>query len=134
MLSACGSDRRERAVVVAVAVVRMVEMPVHQVVGVIAVGHGLVTAARAVLVTGLVRAAVVIGRTALGIRFVDRDRVLVHVVSMGMMQVAVVQVVHVVGMAYSCVSTIGAVLVVVALVYSVTIAHLRFSLVRLQPA
>lgn len=94
MLSACGSDRRERAVVVAVAVVRMVEMPVHQVVGVIAVGHGLVTAARAVLVTGLVRAAVVIGRTALGIRFVDRDRVLVHVVSMGMMQVAVVQVVH----------------------------------------
>jgi len=47
------------AVIVAVPVVRVVKVPADDVVGVIAVGDGVVPAARAVLVRGVVALAVV---------------------------------------------------------------------------
>lgn len=94
MLSA-DSGELDWAVVVAVVAVREVQVAVDQVAGVIAVGHGLVAAAGAVDVTGFVAAALVVGRAGGGVRLGDLDAVLVHVTLMGVVEVTVVQIVHV---------------------------------------
>jgi hypothetical protein len=79
--------------VVAVTAVGMVEMPVHQVVHVVAMGHRLVAAARSVPVLAIMAAAIMVGRAAVGVVRRDLDRVLVDVPLVGMMEVPVVQVV-----------------------------------------
>ncbi len=83
------------AVVVAVAAVRMMQVPEHHVVHVISVGDRVVTAARAVHVVGLVRSARVIGRARVGVRGVHRERVLVSVVAVHVVEVPVVKVIGV---------------------------------------
>jgi hypothetical protein len=81
--------------IVAVVAMRVMEVAVHQVVGVIAVGHGFVTAIRAVLVLGIVRATIVVGRAPVWICCVHRETVIVRVVLVWMVHVTVVQVVGV---------------------------------------
>ncbi len=76
------------------AVVRVVEVAVDQVVDVVTVGHGLVSAALAMPVAGIVRAAGVIRRALRRVRAPDRETVFVHVVGVRMVQVAIVQVVR----------------------------------------
>jgi hypothetical protein len=76
----------------------MVEMPVDQIVHMVAMGHCLMTAARSVPVLAVMAAAVVVGRAALGIVRPDVDHVLVDMALMGMMEVPIVQVVHVIAM------------------------------------
>ena len=75
------------------ASVGMVEMATHQIIHVVAVRHGLVPAAGAVLVARLVGAAPVIGGAVRRVRAADRQLVLIHVVRVGMMEMAIVQVV-----------------------------------------
>jgi hypothetical protein len=77
-------------------VVRAMEVIADEVVDVIAVRHGLVAARLAVLVIGRMAAAAVLVRTAIGVRVVSLEPVLVDVTLMGMVQVAVVQVVDVI--------------------------------------
>ena len=84
-LRAC-HDRRMPAV-------RMVKMPAHEVVHVIAVRNRLVAAARAMCVSGLMPAAFVIRCAASWVRRGDCDRVIVDVAIVHMMQVPVVQIV-----------------------------------------
>jgi len=60
---------------------------------VIAVRHGFVTATGAVNVIGRMTAAVVAGRAGIGICRADRDRMFVYMITMRMMQVAIMQVV-----------------------------------------
>jgi hypothetical protein len=81
-------------VVVAVVPVRVVEMARHEVIGVIGVGHGLVAASRTVHVGRLVGAAVAAGGAAVGVR-PRTEAVLLDVVSMGVVEVAVVELVGV---------------------------------------
>ena len=96
--------------VVAVPVVRVVESPADEVVDVVAVRHGLVTALGAVSVGGVaVHGVGVAGR----MRLVHRDHVLVHVLVVGMVQVAVVQVVDVIAVTDGGVTTAGTVAVLV---------------------
>jgi hypothetical protein len=78
------------------ALVRAMEVIAHQVVDVIAVRHGLMTTRLAVLVIGGMAAAAVLVRAAIGVRAVDLEHVLVDVTLMGMVQVAVVQVIDVI--------------------------------------
>ncbi len=106
-------DDLERAVVVAVPVVRMVQVAVHEVVDVIPVRHGLVPTAGAVDVTRLMPVAGVLGRALGGVRVVDGDPVLVAVVAVGMVQVPLVQVVDVTLVTNRDVSAVLAVLVIV---------------------
>jgi hypothetical protein len=75
-------------VIVAVNLVRMVQMALHEVIDVAAVRHALVAAFAAVLVPGLMPAATVIGCAAR--RFPRGQLVLVDVVSVHVMQVTVV--------------------------------------------
>jgi hypothetical protein len=77
-------------VVVAVVFVRVVQVPVDQVVDVVAVRDRLVTAALSV---GVGRIAARVGRVAVRMVGVDLEHMLVDVVVVRVVQVAVVQVV-----------------------------------------
>ena len=97
--------------VVAVIAVGMVQVALHQVIHMIAVGHGLVAAPRAVPVTGLM-ALVVAGRAALRVLRADLQRMFLHQRGAdGVVQVAVVQVIDVALMLDGGVAAAGAVLV-----------------------
>jgi exodeoxyribonuclease V alpha subunit len=101
-----------RAVVIAVTAVRVVQMPVHQVVDVIAVRDRLMAAARTVLVvTGM--AAAVMGRSALGrVGCGDAQAMLLNPLGAHVVQVAVVQVVDVPVVPDGGMAAIGSVLVI----------------------
>ena len=92
-------------VVVAVVAVGMVQVPVHQIVEMVAMRDRLVPAAGAVLMGTLHfrRAACRIGR-------IDADHVLVDVIAMHVMQMAVMQIVDVAFMAECQVTAVRAVL------------------------
>ena len=89
------SGEFDGAVVVAVAVVRVMQVAVHEIVNVIAVRHGLVTAAGAVDVSRCVAAAAVVGGAGIGVGGADGDAVFIHMVVVRMVQMAVVQIVDV---------------------------------------
>ena len=78
----------DRTMVVAMVAVRVVQVAVDQVVDVVTVRDGFVAATGAMDVAGLVAAAFVLGRAAVGVGGRDRDHVLVDVVAMRMVQVA----------------------------------------------
>lgn len=106
-----GSGAPERPVVVAVVFVRVVKATLDEVVGVVAVGNGFVSAAGTVGVC----AGVVNGGCGVAVRVfgVDCDRVFVDVVFVGVVQVAVVEVVDVSVVLDRDMSAIGAVSVLV---------------------
>jgi len=95
---------------------RVVQVVVHQVVGVIAVRHRLVAAARPMPVARLVPRASVVRRAPVWVRLAHRDRVLVDVILVGVMQVAIVQEIDVAVVLDRGVAASLAVDVVVALV------------------
>lgn len=102
--------------VVAVGAVRMVQVPVDEVVDVVAVGHGLVAAGGTVDVTGVMSRARVGRRAGPGVGAADLDAALVDVTVVQAMQVPVVQVVDVVAVPDGGVAAVGAVLVRVVVV------------------
>jgi len=102
--------------IVAVIAMRMVQAPVDDVVHMVAVGHGLVTAAGAMHMT-IGSASVASMFAAVGIGGADLDDMLVvvrfAVDLVPVVQVAVVQIVQVVGVANGLMATAGSMLVVV---------------------
>ena len=102
--------------VVAVPVVGMVEVTVDQVVGVVAVLDGFVSAIRSVYVRRVVAVASMIGRAPLGVIRVLSEHVLVYVVAVNMMEVTVIHVVEVSFMMHSGVAAVAPVLVAVSVV------------------
>lgn len=99
--------------VVAVPFARVVQVSVDEIVDVVTMGHGFVSAVGAMDVVRGVRATVVLGSAIRGVGRVDVERVLVDVVSMRMVQMPVVQVIHVTLMGDRGVPTVVAVLVCV---------------------
>ncbi len=95
--------------IVAVVAVRMVQVAVDEVVHVVAVWHGFVAAARAVLVVGGVGLAVVVRSACVRVLRADLDRMLVVVPLVGVMEVAVVQIVDVAVVFDGSVAAAGAV-------------------------
>ena len=110
------SGHLERPVVVAVVPVRVMEMTVDEIVDVVAVGHRLVSAAGAVDMALLVTGASVLGGAGGRIPLAHLDHVLVHVVAVGVVEVAVVEIVHMVTVLDGDVAATGAVDVFVVLV------------------
>jgi hypothetical protein len=98
------------AVIIAMIAVWMMKVAVDEIVDVIAMRHGFVTASRTVYMTGIVTACTV--RAGVGVRRTDLYLVLVDVISMRMMQMPVMQVVHVIPMFDRRVPASGAVLVI----------------------
>jgi hypothetical protein len=82
------SARLQRAVVIAMTIMRVMQSAVHEVIDVIAVGHGFVSAARPMRMRapGLRRAARRIGGA-------DLDDMEVDVVAMHVVQAAIVQII-----------------------------------------
>jgi hypothetical protein len=109
------------------AVVRVVQMAIHKVIGVIAVGHRFMAAAGAMLVPSVVSGALMavgaLGRILRG----NIQTMLIDVVSMHAMEVPVVQIINVVAVADGGVSAIVPVLVSVVLMDLVFAAHSSFS-------
>ena len=110
-----GSGQLHWTVIVAVIAVRMVQMPIHQVVDVIAVRHRRVPAARSVHVARVVAGAVV-RHASVGVGLRDLDAMLVVVIVVRAMQVPVVQVPHMISVPDGDVAAVGAMRVRVALV------------------
>jgi len=111
-------------VIVAVVAVGVVEVVTDQVVDVVAVRHGFVSAAGAVLMVGSVTFVDVI-RAAVGIEIAYRQDVLVHMVLMRMVEVAIVDVVDMAFVFDGSVAAIRSVLVVVRFVCSVFVHVFR---------
>jgi hypothetical protein len=110
-------------VIVAVFAVRMMEMSVHQVIGVIPMRHRLMTAVRPVSVCGFVRAAVV-ARGAVGrIRSAYRNCVVVDVAVVNMMQVSVMQIIGMAVVLDGGVAAILAVCMGVTLMFDARCGH-----------
>ena len=100
--------------VVAVVAVGVVQVAVHQVIHVVAVRDGFVAAAWPVHVAGVVAAAAVLGRAGVGVLIVNVDLVF-HNCAIGLLvvQMAVMQVVHMISVFDRRVSAIGPVFVIV---------------------
>jgi hypothetical protein len=98
-------------VVVAVIAVRVMQVPIHKVVDMVAMRDGLMPAPGPVHVTGLMPCAAVLGRAPVGIARRHFDRVLVDMVPMRMVQVPIVQVVDVIAVANGRMPAISSVLV-----------------------
>ncbi|WP_199272356.1 hypothetical protein [Paraburkholderia acidisoli] len=96
--------------VVAVVAVRMVQMPVDEIIDVIAMRHGFVPAARSVHMPGLMAARAV--STGIGVLVANLDLVLIDVVAMRVMQMTVMQIVDVITMLDGRMAASRAVLVV----------------------
>jgi len=100
----------ERAVVVAVVAVRVMQMAVDKVVDVVAVRHRLVAATRTVAMVGVMTAAAMVGRAAVRVALAHGDDMLVDVVLVRMMQVAVMEIVDVAIVAHGEMAAPGTVL------------------------
>ena len=101
----------------------MVEVPLHQIVGVFPVQDRLVPAVRAVDVLGRVRAALMVRCAVILVRVVRLQLMLVHVVSMHMVQVSVMQVIGMPVVADRGVPAIGAMDVRVWLLFHASFSH-----------
>lgn len=108
--------------VVAVIAARMMKMAVDEVVDVVAVGNRFVATTRTVLVGRVVARAVVTVGATIRVLVADADHVFVDVLLVGVVEVAVVQVVNVPVVLDRRVPTIGAVNVVVVVVF-VAVGH-----------
>jgi hypothetical protein len=103
----------------------MVQMPVHQIVHMVVVGHGGVPAVGPVDV-GRVVAGAVVGDAPGGIRGRDGDDVLVVVALVGAVEMAVVEVPHMITVLDSRVAAVGSVDMGVVLVDGVFHAAVSF--------
>ena len=99
--------------VVAVITVRMVQVPVNQVIHMVTMGYSRVAATRSVHMVGCMTSALVLWRAGVGVRRGDTAHMFIDVVPVRMVQVAVMQIVNVAFMLNSDVPAIGSVLVVV---------------------
>jgi hypothetical protein len=108
--------------VIAVVSVGMVEVAIDQVVDVVAVRNRRMAAVGSVHMAFLVPAAVMGRGAAIGVGGIDLENVLIDVVRMWMMQVSVVQVVHMTLVLNGQVATAGSMLVVVVRV-NLAVAH-----------
>ena len=89
---------------------RMMQVAMDQIIDMVPVRYHLMAAARPMHMALFVAYTGVIGRTAVGGGRRDLDRVLIHMVTVHMVQVAVMDVVHMVQMVYCGVTTAGTVL------------------------
>ena len=109
--------------IIAVITVRMVKMPIDEIVDVISVRYRFVSTARTVYVIGIVSPADVIGCAVGRIGVADFQRVLFDLaVRADVMHVTVVQIVNVVAVLDTGVFTVRAVLVIVI---GVNIGHVK---------
>ena len=97
--------------IVAVRLIRVMQVALHQIVGMVTVRHGIVAAAGSMLVPRVVTAAGVRCRAACGVRTGHVERVLVDMAFVHVMQMAVMQVVDMSSVLDLRMRTVGTMLV-----------------------
>jgi hypothetical protein len=102
-----------RPVVIAVAAMRMVQMVVYQVVGVVAVRHRFVPALRTVLVPLDMSPAIVLRRTSRCVRGIHGEAMLLNTATAHVVEMPIVQVIDMAIVLDGRVPATGAVLVIV---------------------
>jgi hypothetical protein len=120
----CTGDDFQLAVIVAVGAVRMVQMAIHQVINMVAMRHGFVSAVGTVSVGLLMAGAAVVRRAFLRIRRSHLNLMVVHMIAVTVMQVAIVKVIGVAVVFHGGVSAVWAVPVaVISRVFLVSVSH-----------
>jgi len=109
--------------IVAVPVVRVVHMAVHQVVQMVTVRHDRMTTSGPVDVVRIMARTAVRGRTSLRIRDRHRHTMFVDVVAVRGVHVAVVQVIHVIAVLNCDVAAVGSVNMIVMVVVRLRAVH-----------
>lgn len=109
--------------VVAMACVRVMEVPVDEIVDVIAMRDGFMTAASAMPVSGVVAGAGVARRAGSRIGAAHFDHVLIDMIAVRLMQVAVVKIVYVIAVLDGDMATARSVNMRVALMDLVFLRH-----------
>lgn len=104
------SGNLDSAVIVAMVAMGMVEPAVDQIINMIAVRDRLMTARRTVNMTGLVALVTVFWRAVIRIGLADLDHMFIDMVAVRMVQMAVMQVINVVPVAYRGVPATGSML------------------------
>ena len=102
------SAERYRSVVIAMAIMWVMQPSVHKVIDVIAVWHLFVSAARTMRMR-----APGLGRAAHGVGIANLYNMFVDMIFMHVMQMTIVQIIDMVVMAYSRMPTVGAMLMYV---------------------
>lgn len=122
-------DDFDFAVVVAVIAMGMVKMPVDDVVDVVTMGNRFVTAAGAMDVARLMSRTCVIRCADVRVRGGNLDHMFIDVIAMGMMQMAIMDIVDMIAMAHGRVSAARAVLVIMICVVGkcALVSHCRLS-------
>ena len=109
--------RLKRSMIVAMTIMRMMEMPVNQIVHVISVRNCLMSTIRTMLMGRFMRTAIVCGSAAIWIHISDLNAVLLDLTILAlMMEMAIVEIIGMTIMLNRSVSTVRAMLVVVILV------------------
>lgn len=91
----------------------MVQVPSHQIVHMVAMGHGLMATLGTVLMALRMVQAVMLGGALDRVGCVRRDAALTDANSLAVVKMAFVEIVHVVAMPHGCVAAFRSVLVVV---------------------
>ena len=109
---ACEDELRQidRSMIIAMVAVRMMQMPVHQIIDVVAMGDRLMPTPRSMHMPGLVSGAAVLRRAAIGVLGRHFNHVLVDMVPVRMVQVPVMEKVDMVAMPDGGMTAAGAVL------------------------
>jgi hypothetical protein len=103
--------------VIAVPVMRVVEMALHEVVHVISMWNPLVTAVWAVYMSWLMRSTIVVWRTAVRIVLADWYVVVIHMIAVYVMEMPIVKIIGVAIVLHSGMTAICAMLMGVAFVF-----------------
>jgi hypothetical protein len=95
--------------IIAMVTVRVVQVAIDEVVDVVSVRNGWVSASGAVDMVGIVSGTAVVRGAHCGVVLIDVDAVLIDVVLMGMVQVTIDEVVDMISVRHRFVTTIRAV-------------------------
>jgi hypothetical protein len=102
-----------RTVIIAVIAVRMVQMTGDEIIDMIAVWNGFVTAAGSMNVSSIMSGAAMVGRASIRILAAHVNRMFVHVVAVRMMKVAIVDIIQMVAVADGNVAAVRSMHVIV---------------------
>ena len=118
-----GLDDLDRAVIVAMIAMRMVQAAIDQIIDVIAMGHRLMAAIRPMHMAGIMALAGLAVVAAVRVLGADLDDMLIDMIAMRVMEVPIVKIIHMVAMADGGMAAILTVLMRVIVVDAAVVAH-----------
>ena len=98
--------------IIAMIAMRMMQMPIHQIVCMVSMRYRLMPATGSMDVTGIVSPTCMLGSATLRVRCIHRKRMLIIMPLMGMMQMPVMQIVYMTVMFDSHMTAIGTMLMI----------------------